>query len=196
LTIRAATPVADGPGWRLRFERRIDRTSVEDLRGAYLEAVVDPATELEPDAVYWNDMLGVRVVGTDGRELGTIGDVYRAGGAEVYVVTGGPAGELDVPATTAVIREFAPREGRIVVDPEALGLDDDPADRRGPTPERLARGIRRRERKAAREAEIERLRTLGDADPAPEADPVPDAEPVPDADPPPDADGGAPPKTP
>jgi hypothetical protein len=48
--------------------------------------------------------------------------VYRAGGAEVFVVRGGAHGEFDVPAVRAFIRIFAPRRGEIVVDAHALGL--------------------------------------------------------------------------
>ncbi|MDQ6795578.1 MAG: hypothetical protein M3067_12325 [Chloroflexota bacterium] len=59
---------------------------------------------------------------TSGQPLGTVRDVYRAGGAEVFVVAGGPAGEFDVPAVRAFIRIFAPRRGEIVVDAEALDL--------------------------------------------------------------------------
>jgi ribosomal 30S subunit maturation factor RimM len=57
-----------------------------------------------------------------GNALGTVGDIYRAGGAEVFVVRGGPHGEFDVPAVRAFIRTFAPRRGEIVVDADALGL--------------------------------------------------------------------------
>jgi hypothetical protein len=37
-------------------------------------------------------------------------------------VTGGPRGEVLVPLVRAVVVEFAPHDGRIVVDPEALDL--------------------------------------------------------------------------
>jgi hypothetical protein len=48
--------------------------------------------------------------------------VYRTGGAEVYVVAGGPYGEFDVPGVRDFVRIFAPRRGEIVVDVEALDL--------------------------------------------------------------------------
>src|SRR4051794_8972432 len=43
LTVAAAEPVADGPGWRLQFREVPDRAAAERLRGAYLEAVVPPS---------------------------------------------------------------------------------------------------------------------------------------------------------
>ena len=41
LTIVAAQPVEDGPGWRLRFREVPDRAAAERLRDAYLEIEVD-----------------------------------------------------------------------------------------------------------------------------------------------------------
>ena len=124
LTIARAQPVADGPGWRLEFAEIRDRTAAEDLRGDYLE--VDAAPALERGAYWWHEVIGVAVSDVSGRVLGTVADVYRAGGAEVFVVRGGPAGEFDVPAVRAFIRVFAPRRGEIVVDAEALDLDVPP----------------------------------------------------------------------
>jgi hypothetical protein len=66
--------------------------------------------------------VGTTVTSTDGTVLGTVQDVYRSGGAEVYVVSGGDYGEFDVPAVRDFIRIFAPRRGEIVVDTDALDL--------------------------------------------------------------------------
>ena len=122
LTIVGSDPVADGPGWRLRFREVPDRTAAEPLRGVYLEAVV-PATELPGRGeYYWHEVIGVPVTDVAGNVLGTVREVYRAGGAEVFVVDGGPVGSFDVPAVRAFIRIFAPRRGEIVVDADALDL--------------------------------------------------------------------------
>jgi 16S rRNA processing protein RimM len=121
LTVEAATAVADGPGWRLRFRELPDRTAAESLRGAYLETVVPPDA-LGRDEFYWHEVIGVTVTDVAGRELGTVSDVYRVGEAEVFVVRGGPVGEFDVPAVKAFIRTFAPDRGEIVVDAAALDL--------------------------------------------------------------------------
>jgi ribosomal 30S subunit maturation factor RimM len=67
-------------------------------------------------------VIGTPVTDVAGNPLGAVRDVYRAGGAEVFVVAGGPRGEFDVPAVRAFIRVFAPRRGEIVVDADALGL--------------------------------------------------------------------------
>jgi 16S rRNA processing protein RimM len=141
LTIADAEPVADGPGWWLRFRELPDRTSAEPTVGTYLEADV-PADELGRDEVYWHEVLDVPVTGLDGTVLGRVSDVYRTGGAEVLIVRGGPHGELDIPNVAAVVHEFAPRDGRIVVDVDALDLEPHP---RAPAP----RGRRTRRALAA-----------------------------------------------
>jgi 16S rRNA processing protein RimM len=122
LTIASAEPVADGPGWRVRFREVGTREAADTLRGAYLEAVVHPLGELTRGEVYWHEVIGAEVRGIDGAELGTVQDVYRVAENEVYIVGGGPYGTFDLPAVRAFIRIFAPRRGEIVVDAEALDL--------------------------------------------------------------------------
>ena len=110
-----------GTGWRIRFAELPDRTAAETLRDAYLEAVVEPGGALAEGEFYWHQVVGAVVADTDGTALGTVKDVYRAGGAEVLLVSG-TAGEIDVPMVRAMVPVFEPAEGRIVVDGEALGL--------------------------------------------------------------------------
>jgi 16S rRNA processing protein RimM len=144
LTIAEAEPVVDGPGWRLRFREIPDRNAADALRGVYLEAIVRPGADLARGEYYWHEVVGARVIGTDGTELGTVRDIYRVGEAEVFEVTGGPFGAFDLPAVRAFIRVFAPRRGEIVVDADALDLRA-PAER--PTGEDRPRAPRRRTRR-------------------------------------------------
>ena len=122
LTVAWSSPIADGPGWRLRFAEVTSREAAEALKGAYLEVATGPAATLPRGAYYWHEVVGATVRSTDGTDLGTVRDVYRSGGAEVYVVAGGPHGEFDVPGVRDYVRIFAPRRGEIVVDVEALDL--------------------------------------------------------------------------
>lgn len=122
LTISAAGPVEDGPGWRLRFREVPTRNAAEWLREQYLEVSVDRSTDLEPGAAYWHEVIGSTVRDSTGAELGRVADVYRVGENEVYVVRGGPAGEFDIPAVRDVITSFAPERGEIVVDEVVLDL--------------------------------------------------------------------------
>ncbi|HTK44375.1 MAG TPA: ribosome maturation factor RimM [Patescibacteria group bacterium] len=122
LTIAAAQPVEDGPGWRLTFREVPDRAAAERLREAYLEIAVDRSADLPDGAAYWHEVIGSTVKDSSGTTLGTVADVYRAGEAEVYVVRGGPAGEFDVPAVRDIITTFAPERRELVVDEAVLDL--------------------------------------------------------------------------
>jgi 16S rRNA processing protein RimM len=108
------------PGLLVRFHELTDRASVEGLRERYLEAI--PETALPEDTFYWHEIVGLEVQTTAGEPLGSVRDVFRAGAGEVYVVSGGPRGEVLVPAVKSVVVELAPEQGRLVVDAVALGL--------------------------------------------------------------------------
>ena len=147
LTIASAAPVADGPGWRLVFRELPDRTAVERLRGAYLEAVLSPAEALGRGEYFWHEIIGSTVKDVDGTELGRVDDIYRVGETEVLVVRGGSPGEFDIPVVRSLIRVFAPRRGEIVVDGASLdlGAPAGPRDDDAPRP----RAPRRRTRRPA-----------------------------------------------
>lgn len=139
LTILAAQPVEDGPGWRLQFHEVPNRQASEWLRDAYLEVEVDREADLDAGAAYWHEVVGSTVRDSTGAELGKIADIYRAGETEVYVVRGGAVGEFDLPAVRDVITTFAPDRGELVVDETVLDLA-------GPVveaPERTAKPRRR-----------------------------------------------------
>lgn len=122
-TLTVAWRQEDGPGLLVRFEEVATRAAAERLRHTYLEATADEAG-LPAQEFYWHELMDVPVSTVEGERLGTIAEVFRAGGSEVFVVRGGHRGEVLVPAVRSVVRELAPREGRIVVDGSVLGLDD------------------------------------------------------------------------
>jgi 16S rRNA processing protein RimM len=129
LTITEAAPVADGPGWWLRFREVQDRAEAEALRGVYLE-IDAPVEAREPDRWFFHELEGLAVRSTAGEELGTITEIYRAGGAEVFVVRG-PRGELDVPGVRGIVTDLAPERGEMIVDLDALALDARPVEDEG-----------------------------------------------------------------
>jgi 16S rRNA processing protein RimM len=145
LTIASAEAVADGPGWRLRFDEISDRNAAEQLRGVYLETVVRPEQDLGRGEFYWHEVIGTTVRGVDGADLGTVRDIYRVGETEVFSVAGGPFGPFDLPAVRAFIRIFAPRRGEIVVDADALDLQ---APKTRPEGEERPKAPRRRTRRS------------------------------------------------
>ncbi len=143
LTVTWSSSVADGPGWRLKFGEVRDRTAADALKGAYLEIDAGPDSVLPRGAYFWHEVVGTTVTSTDGTVLGTVRDVYRSGGAEVYIVADGPYGEFDVPGVRDFVRIFAPKRGEMVVDVDALDLVLPKRRRAADDPER-ARAPRRR----------------------------------------------------
>lgn len=121
-TLTILEAAADGPGLRVRFREIGDRNAAESLRDLDLEAEVDRDRDLEPHAVFWHELRGVRVTDAEGRDLGVIRDVYRAGSAEVISVDGGTVRPFEMPVVRTFILEWAPRKGSIVVDTAALDL--------------------------------------------------------------------------
>jgi 16S rRNA processing protein RimM len=132
------------PGLLVRFAELSTRESVEGLRDRYLEAV--PEAPLPEGTYYWHQIQGLAVSTTSGEDLGTVVDVFRAGGGEVYVVRGGRLGEIMIPSVASVVVELDPDTGRMVVDPVALDLPAEPPRRR------RRHEVTRRQRKAARAA--------------------------------------------
>ena len=126
LTIVEASAVADGPGWWLRFAETPSREAADALRNVYLE-IDAPDEEREPGRWFFHELEGLAVRSTAGEELGTIAEIYRAGGAEVFVVRG-PRGELDVPGVKGIVAELAPERGEMIVDMDVLDMDARPVD--------------------------------------------------------------------
>jgi 16S rRNA processing protein RimM len=186
LTIVESSAVADGPGWWLRFREAPDRSSADALRGLYLE-IDKPDEPREPGRWLWSELEGLEVRGTNGEELGRIVEIYRAGGAEVFVVRG-PRGELDIPGVHGIVTDLAPERGELIVDLDALALDarpveDDyvrPRERRPPNPSRSRTSKAGPEAAAAAEPAERAAHDEGpglDAGAGPEPDPDPDADP-------------------
>ncbi len=162
----------DGPGILIRFHERPDRAAVEPLRDTYLEALV-AAESRPPDSWYWHEVTGAHVTTASGEDLGTITDIFRTGGSEVFVVQG-PRGEILIPAVGSLMVEFAPAEGRIVVDGVALALDDT-------EPRSRVRGRRTTRARRAREQGLptDPGSTAGPASTDPTADAITPADPAP-----------------
>jgi 16S rRNA processing protein RimM len=154
---------ADGPGLLVRFVELRSRAAVEPLRERYLEAVAMPSETLPEGTYYWHELSGATVRTTAGEVLGEVADVFRAGGAEVLMVRGGPRGELYVPTVRGVVVEFAPREGRITVDAEALDLG-------------APRVLRPRGRRSSRAVAARSTSSPHEASPGPPGDRNPESE--------------------
>lgn len=82
----------------VRFKGVDDRETAERLRG---DLRVSREDARQGEGYLWADLIGKRVVTPEGKVLGTVDEVLRAGGADVLVV-----GDLMLPMLESVIREI------------------------------------------------------------------------------------------
>jgi len=98
----------------LLFERFVDRDAVEQLLEREL-MVPDEEASKPPDSFWIHEIVGCRVVTSDGAELGTVTEVLRTGASDLYVVAG--TKEYYVPAVKEIIKEIDIERRHIEIDP-------------------------------------------------------------------------------
>ena len=89
--------------------------AVDPWRGAALAVPREMAAPLPEGRHYIFDILGMTVETDQGQVLGTVDEVIRTPGNDVYVVRG--ARELLVPAISSVVLRIDPTHRRIVIRP-------------------------------------------------------------------------------
>ena len=102
---------AGGKSLVLYLEALDSRTAAEQAAGRYLEAA---AQSLPEGTYYWDQLIGLEVVDPEGRTIGELAEVFRAGGNEVYRVVG-PAGERLLPALRSVVLDVDLEARRMTV---------------------------------------------------------------------------------
>lgn len=98
----------------------------EKLRDKYLCVDRAHAVKLPDGAYFVKDLIGCRVVATDGTELGTMIDVYETSANDVYVVKGRKM--LSAPALKRLLHSVDIENKQIVFDADVLeevGLFED-----------------------------------------------------------------------
>jgi 16S rRNA processing protein RimM len=88
---------------------------VERFRGKSLYVTRENAVKLQKGEYFIADMLGIRVVSTEGEELGTLADVLQTGANDVYVVEKEGNPQLLLPAIKECIREVDMEQGLMTV---------------------------------------------------------------------------------
>jgi 16S rRNA processing protein RimM len=117
LVIASVRGVADVP--IVRFEGYDTRTAAERIRGRSLRVSRSEARRAAKGAYLWADLLGLRVETPDGKSLGTVNEVLRAGETDVLVVRAeGAREDVLLPAIASVIRDVDIAAGRIVAVPQ------------------------------------------------------------------------------
>ena len=90
----------------LKFKELQNINEVERFRGKSLYVTRENAVKLQKDEYFIADMIGMRVVSTEGEELGTLTDVLQTGANDVYVVEQNGASQLLLPAIKDCIRDI------------------------------------------------------------------------------------------
>ena len=126
--VSVAEAEVNGDAVFLRFREFADRTAAETITGQELYILREDAVELPAGSYFIVDLIGCAVEDHEGTPLGTLAEVLQPGAADVYVVRGGPRGEVLFPALKAVILSTDIAARRIVVDgrrlPEVAVFED------------------------------------------------------------------------
>jgi 16S rRNA processing protein RimM len=100
----------------VRFEEIGDRNAAEAARGVLLAVEHDPAERPEdPEEFYDHQLVGLAVVTTDGRSVGTLKEVLHATAQDLLVIDADGRDVL-VPFVAALVPEVDLDAGRLVVD--------------------------------------------------------------------------------
>jgi 16S rRNA processing protein RimM len=119
LVIASVRGAADVP--IVRFEGHKTRTDAEGIRGRLLRVSRAEARRATRGGYLWADLLGLQAETPEGKPLGRVSEVVRAGETDVLVVRAeGSREELLLPAIASVVREVDMVGGRIVVVPQEI----------------------------------------------------------------------------
>lgn len=91
-------------------------SEAEKHRGSLIEIPREEAVALPDGHYYWHQILGLKVVTTEGEEIGTVGDILQTGSNDVYVVSGS-RGEQLIPAIKETIKSIDLATGLITIEP-------------------------------------------------------------------------------
>lgn len=105
------------------FDGITDRTGAEELRGTALVIDADEV-EHEDDAWYPHQLRGLKVVGPDGRDYGTVADL-TPGAAQDLLVVDTASGQVLVPFVAQIVPDVDVAGGKITLTPPGGLFDED-----------------------------------------------------------------------
>jgi len=109
---------------RVRFDRQYalitfdgvqDRDTADMLRGLALMVAIEDAVPLEEGEVYLFQLIGMRVVLEDGKDLGEIIDIAETGGNDNYIVKSAELGEFAIPAIPQVVLKIDTEKQHVLI---------------------------------------------------------------------------------
>lgn len=120
----------------VRFRGINDRDAAEALNGLelYIERDNLPDDELEDDEFFYADLEGLEAVDDKGVGYGTISGIYDFGAGDLLELKGPGKRPVLIPFSEAAVLEIDLESGKILIDPLAAGLVDNPDDLTGKPP--------------------------------------------------------------
>jgi 16S rRNA processing protein RimM len=112
----ADVSAAGHSGLKVTFEGVSTIEQAEELKGATILASSDELPAPSESEFYYHEIIGCSVVTTDGRELGSIAEVFATGANDVFVVRG-EASEVLIPAIEDVVKSIDLDARRVIIDP-------------------------------------------------------------------------------
>ena len=102
----------------VRFAGYLRREEADTLRDRFLRVSRDEARRATKGAYLWADLVGLRAETPDGRAIGTVRDLIRAGETDVLVISDEAGRETLLPMLESVVRHVDVPAGTIVVVPQ------------------------------------------------------------------------------
>ena len=109
--------------WILQLAGLTTRTEAESLRAQLIQARDEDVVRSDEESYFLHELIGLRVVTGDGRELGTISEVLQPGANDVYVVKG-DGKEVLIPAIAEVVAKIDLPGGVMIITPLPGLLDE------------------------------------------------------------------------
>lgn len=100
----------------IKFKEFNDRDAAEQLRKKELFVNREDASPLKENEYYISDLIGLRVIDTEGQEIGSLTDVLQTGANDVYQIRLNDGKELLLPAIRQCVLQVDMEAGLIRVD--------------------------------------------------------------------------------
>jgi 16S rRNA processing protein RimM len=110
---------------RVRFHKGAALASLEgidtpekagELVGCLVKTDIENLPPKEEDEYYWSELIGMKVLTDDGRDLGLITNIIETGANDVLQVEGA-YGEVLIPMIDGVVLDVDTKDGKMIVDP-------------------------------------------------------------------------------
>lgn len=120
---RVAGARPDRGAWLIQLDNVRDRTTAEGMRDLLVEAADEDVQRADADSYFIHELIGLRVLTADGRDVGTVTEVLLGPANDVYVANG-PFGEVLIPAVGEVVESIDLAAGVIRITPLPGMLDE------------------------------------------------------------------------